>query len=132
MPSRNTRETVTPRKTRIIRSRSDEKGRSNEKIKYVYKVHAEAPIDLVWAFYAITEAGYSYTPKPSNDGNIVFSSKCDISELRYLWNDQKKDLHVMIESLDYVDDYTGDRYFTRYWDDKERDGDDDYYYSDSE
>jgi hypothetical protein len=38
----------------------------------------------------------------------------------------------MIETLNYIDDYTGDRYFTRYWDDKERDGDDDYYCSDSE
>jgi hypothetical protein len=131
MPSRNTRETITPRKTRVIRSRNDSKTLSDEKFKYVYEVRAEAPIDLVWAFYAITEAGYSYTPKTATDGRIIFSTKAHISDLREAWNEQKKDLHVMIETLNYVDDYTGERYFIRYWDAKKND-DDDYYCSDSE
>jgi len=32
-----------------------------------------------------------------------------------IWHTLKKDLHVMVESVDYVEDYVGDRYFTKYW-----------------
>jgi len=122
----------TPRKTRVARSRRELKALGlDAKIKYIYKVKAEAPMDLVWAFHTITEYGYSYKPRPSNDGTIIFSTKVDIEDLREMWDAEKKDLHVMIESLNYVDDYTGDRYFTKYWD-ANYDDDVEYYCSDSE
>jgi len=130
MNSRNTRETPTIRKTRVIRSRSDGKARSNKKYKYIYEVKAEAPVDLVWAFAAITDWGYSYKPKCTADGRIIFSTKAPISDLREAWNTQKKDLHMMIETLNYIDDYNGDRYFTKYSDAKEDPEDYRAYYSD--
>jgi hypothetical protein len=128
----NTQSTTKHRKTRIIRSRDETKGLEAKKIKYVYRVKAEAPVDLVWAFHAITDAGYSYTPKCTADGQIIFSTKCHITELREIWDDAKKDLHVMIETLDYVDDYTGDRYFVKYTDSNDDNMSVDYYCSEEE
>jgi hypothetical protein len=136
MPSSNTSQdpqtTTKHRKTRVIRSRGDTNGFEAKKVKYIYRVRVEAPVDLVWAFYAITDAGYSYTPKCSADGQIIFSTKCSIDELRFLWDDLKKDLHVMIETLDYVDDYTGERYFTKYMDYNDDKNSVDYYCSEEE
>ena len=125
-------ETPTPRKTRIIRSRSERSTLTpDDKVRYVYEVRAEAKVDLVWAFAAIHDDGYSYTPKCTPDGRIIFSTKCSIEQIRELWSDLNKDLHVMIESLNYADDYDGDRYFTKYWD-AEKKKDDYAYVSDHE
>jgi len=123
---------VTVRKTRVVRSRRETNGLEAKKIKYVFRVHAEAPVDLVWAFHAITDAGYSYTPKCTSDGKIIFSTKCHITELREIWDEMEKDLHVMIETLDYVDDYTGERYFTKYMDYNDDKDSVDYYCSEDE
>ena len=92
---------------------------TNAKVRYVYKVSAEAPIDIAWAFSALHEAGWSYRMRDDPNGILCFQTGCDIGELRELWDEKKKDLHVMIESLDYANEYTGDRYFTKYWDNKE-------------
>jgi len=123
---------VTVRKTRVVRSRRETNGLEAKKIKYVFMVRAEAPVDLVWAFHAITDAGYSYTPKCTTDGKIIFSTKCHITELREIWHEMEKDLHVMIETLDYVDDYTGERYFTKYIDYNDDKDSVDYYCSEEE
>lgn len=130
----NIKETATKRKTRVVRSRSERSTLTpHDKVKYVYEVRAEAKVDLVWAFAAITDDGYSYTPKCTPDGRIIFSTKCPIENLREIWNDVNKDLHVMIETLDFANEYTGERYFTKYWDAKtsEKKADLAYYNSDN-
>jgi len=128
----NTLNSQTQRKTRIVRSR-DERSHivSDDKIRYVYEVRVEAQVDLVWAFAAIHNDGYSYTPQCTPDGRIIFSTICSIEQIRKLWNTLNKDLHVMIETLNYTDDYDGDRYFIKYWDAKKKD-DDHAYISDEE
>ena len=118
-PSNNASQSTPSVKNRVllIKSRDElENAISANKVRGLYKVRAEAPIDLVWAFHALTKAGYTYEPIDSRDGAILFSTRCSIWKLRLLWNTMNKDLHVMIESLDFANDYTGERYFTKYWD----------------
>lgn len=117
-----------------LRSRGDLlKTASGDLVRGLYKVRAEAPIDLVWAFHAITKAGYTYMPHTSIGGDITFSTKCSLWKLRLLWNTLNKDLHVMIETLNFANEYTGDRYFTKYWDAKTSEKKEDlaYYNSDN-
>ena len=82
----------------------------------MYKVRPEAPIDIIRAFAAMHEGGYSYHLKDNNvnDGTILFQTRCPIEDLREMWDEKNKDLHVMIQTLNYVKDYTGERYFTKY------------------
>ena len=116
-----------------LRSRGDlSKTVSGDLVRGLYKVRAEAPIDLVWAFHALTKAGYTYKPHDSIGDVITFSTRCSLWKLRLLWNTMHKDLHVMIESLDFANDYTGDRYFTKYWDAKTAEKKEDLAYYNSE
>ena len=132
MNANNTRETPTiTRKTRVIRSRNERSTLTpDDKVRYVYEVRAGAPLDFVWAFAAIHDDGYSYKAKIATDDRVIFSTKAPINEIRQAWNTQKKDLYVMIQTLNYVDDYTGYQYFTRYWDTKKDPDDYRIYYSD--
>ena len=102
---------------------------TNTKVRYVYKVRCEMSVDVAWAFSAIHEEGYSYRMRDDPSGNICFQTDVTIDEIRELWDEKNKDLHVMIESLNYSNDYSGERYFTRYSDEKNKD---DKYISDSD
>jgi len=108
---------IMPKRKFIIKSINDfEKSSNEDEIIYLYKVRFEAGIDIAYAFAAIHMAKYSYYLKDnnSNDGAIIFKTKCPIDELREIWDEMNKDLHVMIESLNYVNDYTGERYYCDY------------------
>jgi len=108
--------------TILIKARSTLKIISLEnELRFMYKVRPEAPIDIAWAFAAIHEGGYSYHLKDNkkSDGAILFQTRCPIEDLREMWYEKHKDLHVMIETLNYAKDYTGERYFTKYWEQKD-------------
>ena len=105
-----------------------------DKIWVRYKVRVETPDDSTWAFAAITNARCKYKLEYSTDDTITFSTRVAIWGLRRLWNKMDKNLRVMIETLNFVNDYTGERYFRKYWDANTSDQKDDlaYYNSDSE
>jgi hypothetical protein len=81
-----------------------------------YRVRVETPDDSKWAFAAITNVGRKYKIQDSTDDTITFTSSVTIWRLRLLWNTANKNLRVMIETLNFVNDYTGERYFRKYYD----------------
>jgi len=85
-------------------------------VVYRYKALAEAMVDVNNAIAAMDDAGIDYTLLrcTTADCHIFFETPYPIDVIRKLWYDEKLDLHYMIESLDYVDDYTGERYFEKY------------------
>ena len=87
-----------------------------DKIWVRYKVRVETPDDSTWAFAAITNARCNYKLEYSTDDTITFTTRVAIWGLRRLWNKMDKNLNVMIETLNFVNDYTGERYFRKYWD----------------
>jgi hypothetical protein len=90
--------------------------RYTTKILVRYRVRVETPNDSVWAFAAITNVGRKYKLESSTHDTITFTSGVTIWQLRRLWNKMNKNLRVMIETLNFVKDYTGERYFRKYWD----------------
>lgn len=106
---------------------------SGDIIRVRYRVRVEAPLDALWAFAAITDSGRKYKLEHSTHDTITFSSGSSIWMIRRLWNKANKDLHVMIETLNFVNDYTGERYFRKYWDANTEEKKDDlaYYNSDN-
>lgn len=85
-------------------------------IRVRYRVRVETPDDSKWAFAAITDSGRKYKLEYSTDKTITFTSGSSIWMIRRLWNKANKNLNVMIETLNFVNDYTGKRYFRKYWD----------------
>jgi hypothetical protein len=83
---------------------------------FQYKALAECTVDVNNAIAIMDEADIDYTLLrcTTADCHIYFETPYPIGELRKLWYDENLDLHYMIESLDYVDDYTGIRYFEKY------------------
>jgi hypothetical protein len=86
------------------------------KILVRYRARIETPNDSIWAFAAIRNAGRKYKLEHSTDDTITFTSGVTIWQLRRLWNKMNKNLRVMIETLNFVNDYTGERYFRKYYD----------------
>lgn len=69
-------------------------------------------MDKAWIYYKITD--------DESDCHIYFDAPCPINVIRKLWYDEKRNLDYMIETLDYVYDYTGDRYFKKYKNDPKK------------
>ena len=94
----------------------------------LYKLRAECSRDVYLGFSALCDArdphastkmceaghycikddprfqGHDYMP----DVDVVFASTLSLNELRAFWS-AKEDLHVMVETVAKLEDYTGDR-----------------------
>jgi hypothetical protein len=100
-----------------LKSRKDrEKNLSGYEVIFQYKALAECTVDVNNAIAAMDDADIDYTMLrcTTADCHVYFETPYPIGELRKLWYDENLDLHYMIESLDYADDYTGKRYFVKY------------------
>jgi len=100
-----------------FKSRKDRKmNLVDYEVIFQYKAIAECPIDINNAIAAMDDAGIEYTilKCTTADCHIYFETPYPIDVIRKLWYDEKLDLHYMIESLDFADDYTGKRYFEKY------------------
>jgi len=114
-----------------IKSRDDYKNLlTGYEVVYRYKALAECmnddgtinymygdniTIDINNAIIAMDRAYLDYNLKQDqHDCHIYFDAPCPINVIRKLWYDEKTNLDYMIETLDYVHDYTGDRYFKKY------------------
>jgi hypothetical protein len=83
----------------------------------VYKVRAEVPRDVIMGFLSHTLAGtdactkivtIDYAPivfAPT----VTFASTLTLDELRSAWK-KVDDLHVMIDTVANIEDYTGERF----------------------
>jgi len=134
--NQSSEQTVAPgnvRKLLLNSRRALDNAVSGDKVRVRYKVRVETPDDSTWAFAAITNAGREYKLEGFTHDTFTFTSAVTIWRLRLLWNTIDKDLRVMIETLNIVNDYTGERYFRKYWDANTSDKKDDlaYYNSDN-
>jgi hypothetical protein len=103
-----------------IKSRDDYKNLlTGYKVVFQYKASAECAIDVNNAISIMQDTDMEYTIlKCISPGcSIYFESPHTIDQFRKVWHHYARmDLYYMIESLDYVDDYTGKRYFEKYHD----------------
>ena len=109
--------------TYTFKSRKDRKKNLRDyEVIFQYKARAEFMIDMNSAIAAMDDAGIDYTflRCTKADCHVYFETPYPIDVIRKLWYDANADLHYMIESLDFVDDYTGDRYFEKYIDDPKK------------
>lgn len=106
-----------------FKSRKDRtKNLRDYEVIFQYKSRAECMADVNNACAAMDEVDIEYTflRCTKADCHIYFETPYPIDVIRKLWYDEKLDLHYMIESLDYADDYTGDRYFEKYENDPKK------------
>lgn len=109
--------------TYTFKSRKDRyKNLRDYEVIFQYKALAECMADVNNACAAMDEAGIDYTflRCTKADCHMYFETPYPIDVIRKLWYDEKLDLHYMIESLDFVDDYSGDRYFEKYINDPKK------------
>ena len=116
MSSTSTSQPSNVRKLLLNSRRALDNAVSGDKVRVRYKVRVETPDDSTWAFAAITNAGREYKLEGFTHDTFTFTSAVTIWRLRLLWNTIDKDLRVMIETLNFVKDYTGERYFRKYYD----------------
>ena len=88
----------------------------------IYKLRAEVHNDLFVGFTALANAngnactkiiqveGMSLSGFPLPSAEVVFASTLSLDELRSAWT-MEVDLHVMIQTVAHIQDYTGNRNF---------------------
>lgn len=112
----------------IIQSRGQKKQSNSQKNIYHYAVRAEFEYDISCAkdilfanncgFIVDKIVQYEQSDgKPMSDRYMQFYSSCPISQIRKYLYDNGYELDLMVRTIDYVNDYTGECYFKKHWDD---------------
>lgn len=82
----------------------------SNKYKYEYKFRAECMTDVYDYMSRYPKRFEMRTLSGYPDCEVIFESELTIEEIREEMEDIE-DSHVMIESLNYAEEYTGDRWF---------------------
>jgi hypothetical protein len=106
-----------------FKSRKDRtKNLCDYEVIFQYKALAECMNDVNNAIAAMDDAGIEYTFLRCTKANshVYFETPYPIDVIRKLWHDEKMHLYCLVETLDYADDYTGVRYFEKFYNDPKK------------
>jgi hypothetical protein len=101
---------------------------SDSPVIYKYGLRFEVALDVIVTLSLLDKKEIAYTIPEKNSAtayelikgqltderSFFFDSPCPIHTLREALDSEMKDIDTVIESLDYIDDFTGELYFRRY------------------
>lgn len=81
-------------------------------VVFSYKARPECAADYMTALAVLHEHNIAYVPKQTTDASLYIETKCTIEDLRKIWTDANKDLHYIVETLNYSENFNGRRWYT--------------------